>query len=486
MKNIIENIGYQTLLQVLNTCLPLITSPYLSRVLKAEGLGVFSYTQSVVNYFVLIAMLGVISYGTREIAICRNNKKERSETFWNIYALQLFMSLISLIIYIVYIVFFLKENIGIAWFQIFYIIASIFDITWLFFGLEDFKRTVKISTLIRLVSVGFILIFVKSIDDLWIYTFIMSGGVFFGNILLWVFLFKVIDVKEIKNIKIKKMIKHIKPNLVLFIPLLGMSVYHIMDKTMLGILSSYRQIGYYYNADKVINIPIGIITGIGTVMLPHITSVINSGNKKEADQIFKLSIEMIIALSVAIGFGISAISFKFVPLFFGEGFDNCISLIIALSPVLLIKGLSHTFRMQYLIPNFKEKIFIESVFIGAIINLLVNIILIPKLAAMGAVLGTIAAEIATCLWQFIYIFKEIEFVSVIKRFFVYNFFGIIMFVTIYFIGSFVSSNITAIVVEIIVGIIIYGGFCTGYWLLTENPIIIFILNSKRKNKEIEK
>lgn len=480
MKSIKKNLKYQTVLQILNTILPLITSPYLSRVLLAEGLGIFSYTQSIINYFTLIAMLGVINYGTRTIASCGENKKERSIIFWNIYALQVFVSMISLSTYIIYVSLFLKENVVIAWFQIFWIIAAMFDISWVFFGVEDFTTTVKINMFIKVISVLAILIFVKSIDDLWIYTLIMSGSTFLASILLWKFLFKIINITEIKNIKIKEICKHIKPNLILFIPLLAMSIYHIMDKTMLGILSSYKQIGYYYNADKIINIPIGIITGIGTVMLPRITSIVNSGYKKEADEIFKFSIEMIAIISIAMTFGIAAISSKFVPFFFGKGFEQCILLIRVLSPVLIIKGLSYTAKMQYLIPNFKEKIFIESVFLGAVVNLITNIILIPKLAAMGAVLGTLIAEFVSCFWQYIYILKNIKLNDLIFKFCVYILFGFIMFITIYIIGNLINSNVISIVIEVLLGMISYGGLCIIYWFLRKDPIINYIRPNKSK------
>ena len=485
MNDIRKNLFYQTILQILNTCLPLITSPYLSRILAAEGLGRFSYTQSIVNYFTLFSMLGVINYGTRSIAIYKRNKEERSIEFWNIYFLQYSVSLIALISYVIYILFFLKDNVIIAWFQIFYIIAAMFDISWVFFGMENFKITAKINTIIRIISVIVILTLVKSLDDLWIYTFIMSGSLFFGNILLWLFLFKIIDIKKIKNICFKGILKHIKPNLILFIPLLAMSVYHIMDKTMLGLLSSYEQTGFYYNADKIINIPAGIITGIGTVMLPKMSTIINLGDKEKANKIFKVSIEMIIMLAIAITFGISAISFKFIPFFFGKGFDECISLVIVLSPVIIIKGLSYTIRMQYLIPNFKEKIFIQSIFIGAIVNLVINIILIPNLDAMGAVLGTLIAEFISCFWQYKFIYKDIKDRKLILNMYIYILFGMIMSSIIYFIGTMINDNLVAIIVQFILGVIIYIGLCICYWILTKNFIFKIIFNKNKGEKQNE-
>lgn len=322
MSKLKKNLGYQTVYQILNTCIPLITSPYLARVLGAEKQGVFSYTQSIVNYFTLFAMLGVVNYGTRTIADCGKDRGKRSRTFWNIYILQLCCTVISISVYAFYLTQICSQNTYIAFLQIFYLLGSLVDINWLFFGVEKFKITVSRNMVIRICSVILILMLVRKPSDLWIYTVIMSGSTFLSNAILWFFASKEIDLKAIKEISWFEIVSHIKPNLVLFVPLMAMSVYHIMDKTMLGLLSTYKQVGYYYNADKIINIPIGILTGVGTVMLPRMTSLNKEGKLEEARKLFLLSIELIIVVAVAMACGISAISKEFTPFFFGRVMMN--------------------------------------------------------------------------------------------------------------------------------------------------------------------
>ena len=406
MSKLKKNLGYQTIYQILNTCIPLITSPYLARVLGAEKQGVFSYTQSIINYFTLFAMLGVENYGTRTIANCGDDREKRSKSFWNIYFFQMCCTLLSIGIYVVYLTRICSQNVYIAFLQIFYLLGSLVDINWLFFGVEKFKTTVSRNMIIRISSVVLILSTVRKPSDLWIYTLIMAGSTFLSNIILWFFASKEVDVKAIRTVSKKEVVKHIKPNLVLFVPLMAMSVYHIMDKTMLGLLSTYKQVGYYYNADKIINIPIGILIGIGTVMLPRMTALNSNGLINEAKKLFLLSIELIVAVSSAMACGIFAISVEFTPLFFGSGYDECIRVIMMLSPILVIKGLSLVVRMQYLIPNQKEKIFIESVFWGAGINLIVNLLLIVRLGALGAAIGTMAAELVSCFLQYKKMYKS--------------------------------------------------------------------------------
>lgn len=283
-----KNLGFQTIYQILNTCLPLITGPYLARVLGATQLGVFSYTSSVVSYFTLIAILGTVNYGTRSIASVKDDVMLRSKKFCEIYSLQLGTSIIAIILYVIYVAGFDHENTIISVIQIIAIISCACDISWLFFGLESFKTTLTINLIFRIATVLAILVLVKSPKDLWIYALLMLGGTLLAQLFLWIYVPRYI---RFLKISCKDIICHLKPNLLLFIPLLAMSVYHTMDKTMLGLLSTYEQTGYYYNSDKVINIPLCIINGVGTVMLPRMTSLYNLGRKEEGNKLFLISLE---------------------------------------------------------------------------------------------------------------------------------------------------------------------------------------------------
>ena len=405
MTSIKKNIGYQTIYEVLNTCLPLITAPYLARVLGAAQIGVFSFTQSIANYFVLFGLLGVKIYGTRVIASVRDSKKKCNEVFGQVYSLQLVSSIISLIFYTVYCFLICKDNELIAYIQILAVLECAFNINWVFSGLEKFKLTVVRSIIVRITTVVCILLFVKKPEDLWIYTLLMVGGSLAGILILWRYIPKLIGPV---HLSFNGITQHIKPNILLFLPLMAMSIYHLMDKTMLGYLSTYEQTGFYYNADKVINIPIGIIIGIGTVMLPRITNMLSNGQNDKAKALFFDSIDAVSAASIAMCAGIVAIIYEFVPFFFGNGYDACILLTSVLAPVLYIKAISLTIRNEYLIPKKKDKIYILSVVAGAVVNLVVNIIMIPAYGALGAVIGTLTAEFIACIWQIIAIHKSIN------------------------------------------------------------------------------
>ena len=468
MNKLKKNLGFQTIYQILTTIIPLITSPYISRCLGASNLGIYSYTHSIVNYFMLFAMLGFVNYGSRSIAMCKT-KLEENKTFLEIYFLQLFFTLIMSILYFILIIF-VKNNSIIFLLQSFYLLSCFLDVSWYFFGKEEFKTTVTRNIIIKIINVAAIFIFVKNSNDLWKYVIIMSFGTFLSQSILWGLLLKRLkfEIPKFKDVR-----KHLKAVLILFIPILAMSVYHIMDKTMLGLLSTYSQSGYYYNADKVINIPMGIITGLGVVMLPKMSSLKSKGEYEKSYKLLKLSISGIMCFSVAMAFGIAAISKEFVPIFFGKGFDECIVLIQILSLVILFKTISHILRTQYMIPEKKEKIFIFSVVVGSIINLIANYILIKvlNLGALGAVIGTLIAESTVCIIQVVLVNKNIKIISTILKTMIYILFGFIMFMCVRFVSLLHINLLIKVCLEIIVGGGIYLILCYLYLKLIKSELL---------------
>lgn len=478
MKNSIKrNLGYQTIYQILNTCLPLITAPYLARILGAENLGIYSFVTSISSFFALLAMLGIANYGTRSIAECGNDKVRVTITFKEIYTIQLFMSVLCTVLYIEYAFLLGVDNRIIVLLQGIAVLACAFDINWLFFGLEEFKLTVIRNMVIRVSTVALMLIIVKNENHLWIYTLLMASSTLISNLVLWFYLPERITNAHIDREKIKR---HFKPIAMLFVPLLAMSVYHLMDKAMLGWLSTYEESGYYYNADKIINIPVGILLGVGTVMLPRITALVNSGKKQEADGLFLKTVEVLIVVSTAISFGIAAISNEFIPFFFGEGYDSCVLLTIVLCPVLIIKALSLTIRNVYLVPNHKDKYYIQSVVAGAIINTIINYLLIPRLNAMGAVIGTLVAEAVACVWQYYAVRRELHYGKTLIQIIPYLMIGCVMFGAVRFVANEIhfTSLFLSIVLEIIIGALIFSGICVSFWAITKNDILKIIFNRK--------
>ena len=305
MKSIQKNFLYNVLYQILLVILPLITAPYISRTLGATSVGVYSYTYSVAYYFLMIAMLGIGNHGNRSIAAVRDDREKLNKTFSSIYLLQITTFSIAIFAYIIYYIVFVKDNRLIVLLQLIYVTSGLFDIGWLFFGLEQFKLTVTRNTLIKISTVLLMFVFVHKPTDLWKYTLIMASGTLLSQAYLWVYVKKYVTFVKCNFIEI---FSNIKPVLILFIPVLAYSIYKVMDKIMLGNMSTYEQVGFYNNAEKIINIPMGIITALGTVMLPRMSNIVASGNKEKTHDYIRLSIKVVTLLSSAIAFGLMGVS----------------------------------------------------------------------------------------------------------------------------------------------------------------------------------
>ena len=447
-KNLLYNIMYQ----ILSIILPLITAPYISRVIGAEGIGIYSYTYSIVNYFILFSMLGLNNYGNRSIAAVRDNKEILSKTFFEIYGLQFLTSISMVALYIIYLFIGNYEHKNIAIIQIGFIISTMLDINWFFFGLEQFKLTVTRNTIIKILSVFCVFIFVKDENSLWVYTIIMVGGAFLSQVMLWAFICKYVSFRLPTW---KGIISHFRPNLILFIPVIAISIYRIMDKIMLGSMTNMLEVGFYENSEKIINIPMGIITALGVVMLPRMTNLTAIGNFDKAKQYIEISLKLIMFLAIGIGIGLFAISTNFIPLYLGEEFSDAIPVVSLLSFTVLFVSWANVIRTQFLIPQKKDKIYIVSTGLGAIVNVIINLLLIPLYGAIGAAIGTIFAEASVTFYQTWKVRNELEVNKYFKNSLVYVVPGIVMYLVIYALREIKINSILLLMLQVSIGGIIY-------------------------------
>lgn len=404
------NFIYNSLYQIFSIIVPIVLAPYLSRKLGVNGTGVYSYTYSIVYYFMLFIMLGINNYGSRVIAKNRNNKPILSKKFCEIYSVQLILGILITIVYGIFI--YISQNEYRLMFIILglFVLSSAIDINWFFYGLEEFKITVPRSFVIRIINFILIILLVNKAEDLWIYALIMSSTAFVNQLVLWPFLFSRINFVKFKFSQIKK---HLKPLLVLFIPVIAVSLYKIMDKIMLGSLSTVSEVGLYEYAEKINSIPLVVISALGTVMLPRISSIIK--DKQTVDIYLRKASEFALFMTVPLFFIFVLAAPTIVPLYLGENFTKTAYLAILLSFSLPFVSIANIIRTQYLIPAEKDKIYIVSVIIGALLNLLANFILIPFFGSLGACIGTIIAEISVMLYQTIKVRHELNIKSIIKN-----------------------------------------------------------------------
>ncbi len=444
-KNFLYNSAYQLFIMLL----PLITTPYIARVLGADGIGVYSYNHTIAQYFMIFIMLGLNNYGNRKVAQTRDNRKSLSKTFWTIYAMQIAAGVGVLSIYSVYCIFAAKNR-HIACIMGLFVLSSCLDINWLYFGLEKFKYTTLRSFAIKLLSTLSIFTFVKQAEDVALYCLIYSGAALVSQVVLWIDVRKVVDWH--KPI-VKDVIVHVKPNMYLFITVIAVSLFKYMDKIMLGMFAGMQELGFYESSEKIIVIPTAFITALGTVMLPRMTNIIATRNKYDDQMLFR-SMLFAMFFSSACCFGIMGISKEFVPLYYGGGYDICILLNIVLLPSCLFLAFANVIRTQYLLPKQMDKIYVGSAIVGAAVNLIFNLLLIPIWGCVGAAVGTLFAEFAVCMYQVIPVRKKLPIKKYIANSLPFLISGLCMFVVLYILELPINA-ILSVFAKVVIGAVIY-------------------------------
>ena len=451
-KSVSKNYLYNMAYQILAILLPLITTPYLSRVLGAESIGIYSYTYSIATYFVLFGTLGVALYGQREIAYVQDNSKKRSIVFWEIFLLKCFTMMISMLIY--YFSFCMGGQ-----YKVYYrillieLITQTVDIIWFFRGIEEFKKTVIRNLIVKAIFFVSIFVFIKSANDLVKYVFIVTLANLIGNFTLWAYIPKYIEKISFKDLHI---FRHFKSVILLFIPQIAVQIYTMLDKTMIGYLVADKsETGYYEQAQKIINILTTLITSLGVVMVPRMASTFAKGDKEQLKKYMYNSFRFVFFLAFPIVAGLIIVADKFVPLFFGEGYDRVIILMRIIAPVILFIGMSNILGTQYLLPVKKQKEYTISVVIGALLNFATNLLLIPSQLAVGASITTIMAEATVVAIQFCFIRKEFNILEILKLSIKNIIAVLIMAVCIVWLGFLNINPIVCMGLQIVIGAIAY-------------------------------
>lgn len=466
-KNLILNTSYN----ILAILVPFVTAPYLGRVLGAAQVGCYTYNYSIASYFIMFGLLGIINYGTRSIAQVRESEKKRSKIFSEIYFMQLITGGIITIVYLIYSFFSFKTK-SYSILMLPYVMTSVLDVSWFCIGMEKFKSIVLRNIFIKIINIIFIFTLVKNEDSLLIYILIMVVCYFISALILWPSVLN--EVSFIKP-KLKEIIKHFKPNFILFIPAISASVFQIMDKIMIGIIANNSQLAYYEYADKIIQVPNVIFGAIGAVMLSRMSYMVKNYEDQGKNLLF-ISMELSFLISVGFCFGIMAIADELVLVYYGNRFIQSGRILFLLAPSIVLYGFNNVLRMQYIIPRSKDSIYIKATMIGAAINIVLNFIFIPRYASMGAIIGTISAQIAILFVYYIFLRKEINILIFFKKASLIFFSGVIMFGTIKILRLFHGENIVTLIIDLVFGIFVYSASCLVSGIFNKNQLLNLYFN----------
>ncbi|MDO4183245.1 MAG: flippase [Coriobacteriia bacterium] len=465
-----KNFLYQAAWQLLLILTPLVTTPYLSRVLGASQVGVYSFTFSITNYFVLFAVLGMSTYGVREIAACGEDRARRSGVFWNAYAAQAATSGLVLVVYIAYMLVFPQGGFVVCLVWGMWVLSALLDVSWLLFGVEEFRIPTVRSIVTKLASVVCIFVFVRGPEDLWIYCAAIAGSYLANQMLLWPFVKRYVGRAPLVGAQVWR---HFKGSLRLFVPVVAISLYVTLDKVMLGAMTNMVQTGFYEYSEKLSKMPMAVITAMGTVMLPRMTAQLKEGNRDAALDLLERSVWAMLALAFALMFGIMAIAPEFACVFLGEEFADCWLLMVVIALVIPVISTTNVLGRQYLLPTQRDGLFTLSVCVGAVVNVGLNLVLIPLFAALGAAVATVCAEVAVLVAQVLMTREELPLGTYAKNALPFAVCGAVMLLVVRLCaGAFNAAwgfSVQGLVLEILVGVAVFLLLALTWCKATNNP-----------------
>ena len=391
IKNYLYNLSYQ----ILTIILPIITVPYVTRIFTSEDLGNYGFYNSIVSYFSLFAMLGIGIYGTKQIAAARNV----SSTFWNIYAIQLTAGILALFVYVITLVSIPKMSGMVPIILGIVLLTKMIDISWLFTGKEDFKKITLRNTMVKVAGVISIFTFIKSSEDLYLYIFLIVIFDFLGQFVMWIPAKKFIKRPSFDTKIIKK---NLHPIVLLFLPQVAISLYVVLDRTLLGLLGSYSDVGIYEQGQKLTSILLTVVSSLGAVMLPRVANLLSERKEKEAQNMVRFSFILYNLIIFPMIFGLIAINEVFVKLFLGQNFQDVKYVLYIIVFNIMFIGWTNILGYQVLVVRNKNKEFMLSTTIPAIVSVAVNVTVIPFFGYIGASITSVVVEFLVFAIQWYY------------------------------------------------------------------------------------
>ena len=392
LKNYAYNLSYQLLVIIL----PIITTPYVTRIFSSDDLGTYGYFSSIVTYFILLATLGVANYGTKVIS---GHRKDIDKNFWGIYSLQLGATILSIFLYYMLYIFLQFMHNPVALILGLSLLSKGLDISWLFQGIEDFRKITVRNVTVKLVGVIAIFLFIRSATDLHLYVFLLTIFELLGQLSMWLPAREFIGKPHFDWEYAKQ---HLRPIILLFLPQIAISLYVTLDRTMLGALASTKDVGIYDQALKLVNILLTLVTSLGSVMLPRVSNLLSSGDHKAVNKMHEMSFLIYNLVIFPIMAGMLIVNDDFVNFFLGQDFQEARYAIAIMIFRMFFIGWTNIMGIQILIPHNKNKEFMLSTTIPAIVSVGLNLLLLPKLGYIGAAIVSVLTEVLVWLIQLFY------------------------------------------------------------------------------------
>lgn len=401
-----KNIGYNTLLTLSNYFIPLLVFPYISRILGVKNLGLYSFVDSVINYFILFSMMGITTVGIREIARSKKSNQDLSDNFSSLFVLNAITTFVVLFIFIATI-FILPQFIEHK--KLFYIggakiLANLFLIEWLYKGMENFKFITLRTISVKLLYVLSVFIFVKKQDDYDIYYVLTVGSTIVNAIINWYYS-KKITFLSFKRIKIRPFIK---PFFILGIYGLLTSMYTTFNIIYLGFVAGEREVGFYTAATKIQAILLSLYTAYSNVVMPHVSSMIAQKKNEEVKTLINMSIDALYVFCIPIIYSCLILAPQIIFIISGNGYEGAVLPMRIVMPLILIIGLEQILIIQILTPFRQDRYILKSSINGASTGLILNLILVNRFNSVGSSIVWVVSEIVVLISAIYFVNKEVD------------------------------------------------------------------------------
>lgn len=450
----VRNYIYSASYQLLTILLPIITVPIISRALGSTGVGIYAYTNSIVQEFTLIGTLGISNYAVRQIAYVRADKEKLSNEFSNIFFLQSLFSTLSLLFFALVVLFSDRKYTIVFAIQSLFVISAGIDVSWLFIGLEDFKKTVARNATVKVLGLGLVIIFVRSEQDLFLYAAILSLAQLIGQLTMFTYLHSYISWRR-PSFKHMKMI--LLPIVLMFVPQVANQIYTVVNKTILGLLKSKNQVGYFDMSDKISRIALQVLIAVAAVMYPKIANLFAQKRHDLIEKYLNLSVQIIHIVGLPMMVGVIAISKWFVPWFLGNEFLPAVPVLQIMSVLIWLVPFGTVLENQYLLPTKHVKLVTVAVVAGALVSLILNMLLIPILSAIGAAITSIIAQSVFLIISLLFVKRYLSIKTMFKNLAIYLFNCIVMFIVVTFIGiKLTKATPITTLIQGVTGVAVYG------------------------------
>lgn len=404
MPSLKKNIFYSGILTTANYIFPLVTYPYVSRILGVNNIGTCNFVDSIINYFLIFSALGIGTVGIREIAKNKSDKEKLQKTFSQLFTINTITTSITVILLLIamHTVPKLQESYELMWIGVLKLIFNYLLIEWLYKGLEDFKYVTNRTILVRCLYVLSVFIFVKNTEDLGVYYFLTSATVVVNAIINLLYARRVVQFKFCFS-SLKDYSKSVS---ILGVYNILTSMYTTFNVAYLGFVSSDTQVGYYTTSTKIHSLILMAFTAVTGVLMPRIASILAEKRYTEYSMLIKKSIYILLLFSIPCVTVLEIFAPEIIYLIAGTGYEGAITPLRIIAPLVLIIGVEQILITQSLVPMGKDRAILTNSIFGAFIGVLMNLTIVPKYGAVGSSIVWVLSEITVMLCAIYFVSKS--------------------------------------------------------------------------------